>query len=68
MTLIEKFRSQLSKHGYDASQSESNELSREQLEQVKVGGGDYFDSFQSGPGGALGPFAKSIWVTMPSAT
>jgi len=67
MSISEKLRAQLQKHGY-ASSNEATELTREQLEGIAVSGADWFEQFHqdsSGPG--QGGFWKEIHHVGPPA-
>lgn len=60
MSTISKLRGELKVQTAASSHSDHFELSREQLERVKVGGADWFDMFESGPNDPMGSYSKAI--------
>lgn len=65
MSILSKLRAELSENGYSSDVGHATELTIEQLASVKVGGADWFESFQSDGTGVGGQpaFAEAMWHT-----
>lgn len=63
MSIANKLRQALNDQGYTPGSSAPTELTREQIDQVAIGGADWFEQFHqdSNPFTGGGGFWKEIW-------